>query len=184
MFMSLAESDTSLDYYKLRVFDFRGVCDDQEMVCRFRDHIIMAIQQRPRLLERMRAANDTSRLPLCFYRDKVVTSGGMWDRLDLKGDLLTPFVSAVRLLSLEKAIKASTTRDRLTALSQSGVLSQERAADLGEIYTWLVQSCLQRSLERGTSIDWTLDPRLCTSEEKRLLTESFRMVKETVEKAC
>ena len=97
--------------------------------------------------------------------------------------MLTPLVSAVRLLVLERGITAISTKNRIEALSSSGVLDREIAKDIQVIYPWLVEICLQRALNEGKPLDWMLDLHQCSSEEKRLLSESFRMVKETVEKA-
>jgi signal-transduction protein with cAMP-binding, CBS, and nucleotidyltransferase domain len=110
-------------------------------------------------------------------------SGGRQPQLNLKQHVLTPLVSAVRLLSLERGIGALSTKDRIETLSEMGVVSRERANDLKAIYPWLVEICLKRALDQGRSLNWILDPRHCSSDEKRLLTESFRMVKETVEEA-
>jgi CBS domain-containing protein len=182
-FMPFAEGREDLNHNNLRVFDFRGLCEDDELIQGFRNRVIEAIQKRPALLSRMRAANDPTTIPECFYRDKVVKAGRLEDRLDLKQDLMAPFVSAVRLLCLEQGIEASRTRDRITALSRRGVFNEERAKDLNEIYPWLVEICLRRALGQGKPIEWTLVPNECGSEEKRLLTEAFRIVKETVKKA-
>ena len=97
--------------------------------------------------------------------------------------MLTPLISAVRLLCLERGITALSTNDRIEALSSAGVLDKEEAKDLQVIYPWLVEICLQRALDQGKPLDWILDLHQCSSEERRLLSESFRMVKETVEKA-
>jgi len=183
LFIHLADRNTYPDLDTYRVFDLRGTCEEQELVHKFRGHIITTVQHRPGLLGRMRAANDAFTIPVCFYRDNIVMSGGMQQQLNLKQHVLTPLISAVRLLSLERGIGALSTNDRIEALSEMDVVSRERANDLEAIYPWLVEICLIRALDQGRPLNWILDPRHCSPEEKRLLTESFRMVKETVEKA-
>ena len=166
-----------------RVLDLRGISEQQELVDRFRERATRAILQRPGLLDQMRASHDAAAIPQGIYRDKIVTSRGQQDRLNLRQSMLTPLVSAVRLLVLERGITAISTKNRIEALSSSGVLDREIAKDLQVIYPWLVEICLQRALNEGKPLDWMLDLHQCSSEEKRLLSESFRMVKETVEKA-
>jgi signal-transduction protein with cAMP-binding, CBS, and nucleotidyltransferase domain len=183
LFMHLADRSTYPDLDTFRVFDLWGTCEEQGLVRNFREYIISTVQGRPGLLDKMRAANHAFTIPDCFYRDKILMSGGQHPQLNLKQHVLTPLVSAVRLLSLERGIGALSTKDRVETLSEMGVVSRERASDLQAIYPWLVEICLKRALDRGESLNWILDPQHCGSEEKRLLTESFRMVKETVGKA-
>jgi CBS domain-containing protein len=183
LFKFLPDKNALLKDDRLRLFDMRGLCEGEELAHQFREHVIEAVQQERALLDRMRASNDASRVPTCFYRDKVVTATGLKERINLKNDVLTPLVSAVRLLCLEKGIGDLSTKDRIEALSDMGTITSERAKDLTVIYPWLVETCLERALDRGEPIDWMLDPRQCSSEKKRLLTDSFRIVKETVEMA-
>jgi CBS domain-containing protein len=166
-----------------RVLDLRGIGEQQELVDRFRDQATKAICQRPGLLDQMRGLHDASAIPQGIYRDKIVTSKGQQSRFNLRQNMLTPLVSAVRLLVLERGITAISTKDRIEALSSLDVIDREIAKDLQAIYPWLVEICLQRALNEGKPLDWMLDLHQCSSEEKRLLSESFRMVKETVEKA-
>jgi CBS domain-containing protein len=183
LFMVLADHNADLKGDTLRVFDFRGVGEEQELVQDFREHIVRTVRQSSGLLDRMRAANDASRIPDCFYRDQTVTAAGRQEQLNLKQDVLTPLVSAVRFLCLERGITAFSTKDRISALARDGIVSTGEADDLQVIYPWLVETCLQRALSEGKPLDWVLEPRQCSSEEKRLLTESFKIIKETVRKA-
>lgn len=182
LFKLLADSNIRLGGDALRVFDMRGLCEEG-LVQRFREHIIGTVREEPRLLSRMRAANEASKIPSCFYRDLVVTSQGLQERLDLKREVLSPLVSAVRLLALEQGISAFSTVDRIEALAELRILSRERAEDLRVIYPWLVERCLARALDQGQPLDWVLEPRQCSSEEKRLLTEGFKIIGETVKTA-
>ena len=166
-----------------RVLDLRGIGEHQELVHRFRERVTRAILQRPGLLDRMRASHNVTAIPQGIYRDKAVTSSGQQEQLNLRKDVLTPLVSAVRLLTLERGITAVSTNDRIEALSSTGVLDKGKAKDIQVIYPWLVEICLQRALDKGKSIDWVLDLRQCSSEEKRLLSESLRIIKETVQMA-
>ncbi|MBW1743455.1 MAG: CBS domain-containing protein [Deltaproteobacteria bacterium] len=181
--LSIADGNAYSNEDPLRVLDLRGIGKHQELVHGFRVQATKAICEKPGLLDRMRAAHDVTAIPQGIYRDQVVTSQGQQERLNLKQDVLTPLVSAIRLLTLERDIMATSTKDRIEALCSMDVLGTERAEDLQVIYPWLVEICLIRALDQGRPLNWILDPRHCSSEEKRLLTESFRIVKETVEKA-
>jgi CBS domain-containing protein len=181
--MFIADANAYPHEDPFRVLDLRGIGEYQELVDGFREHATRAILHRSGLLDRMRASHDVTAIPEGIYRDKVVTSDGQQDRLNLRQNMLTPLVSAMRLLILERGITAISTKDRIEALSSMGVLDREKAKDLQVIYPWLVEICLKRALDEGKPMDWTLDLHQCSSEEKRLLSESFRLIKETVQMA-
>ena len=183
LFRFLPDSNVPLEADVLRLFDMRGLCEEEELARGFREHILRTAREKPGLLDRMRAGSDASRIPVCFYRDRVVTSRGLEKQLNLKRDVLAPLVSVVRLMCMERGIGAFSTTDRLGALSEVGVLSRQRAKDLQALYPWLVEICLERALDQGKPLDWILDLRQSSSEERRLLTESFRIIKETLQQA-
>jgi len=75
---------------------------------------------------------------------------------------------------------AYSTTGRIRELWDQGVLSAQHARDLQTTYEWVVEMSLHRALEAKHGLDWILDPKECTSDEKRLLTECFRLVREFV----
>ncbi len=178
--MTLVEGKTPVNSDNLRMFDFRGVPEDREFINDFRAHVMKDVARRKEFLARVRERNNRDAVPLCFYGDKVVTARGHNRTLALRQEVLTPLTDAVRCLALEKGIMAFGTTQRLEALAEAGVFKAQTAADLANAYTWLARMSLQRAFEAESGLDWIIDPRHCTSDEKRLLTECFHVIRECV----
>ena len=181
--MTLVEGKTPVNSDNLRMLDLRGVLENQEFSQHFRAHVMRDVARRKEFLARVRERNNPDAVPRCFYGDKVVTAEGHNRTLALRQEALTPLTDAVRCLALEKGIMAFGTTDRIEALTHAGVLEAQNAADLTSAYTWLARMSLQRAFESESGLDWIIDPRHCTADEKRLLTECFHVIRECVELA-
>ncbi|MBW2195191.1 MAG: CBS domain-containing protein [Deltaproteobacteria bacterium] len=181
--MSLMDGKTPITSDHLRMFDIRGVLEQREMIDSFRAFVIGNAARKQEFLDRVKGRNNPDVVPLCFYGNKVVTSNGYAKKLALKNEVLTPLVDAVRVLALEKGVMAFSTIERIKALSQEGVLTAEKASDLQSAYGWLMEITLYKALEAENSLDWILDPYECSSDEKRLLTECFRLIRDFVQTA-
>jgi CBS domain-containing protein len=166
------------------MFDFRGVLQEDSFVNVFRERVIGNAAQHKQFLARVKGRNDPDAVPLCFYGDKVVTAGGHNRTLALRQEVLTPLTDAVRCLALEKGIMAFGTVDRLEELAALGVLDEQMATDLVSSYTWLARMSLQRAFEDDSGLDWIIDPRNCSADEKRLLTECFKVIRRCIELAA
>lgn len=175
--MTLVEGKTPVNSDNLRMFDFRGVLENQEFVNDFRAHMMKDVASRREFLARARNRNSRNVVPLCFYGDKVVTVDGHNRTLALRQEVLTPLTDAVRSLALENGLTAFGTIDRLEALTNLGVVDEQLRSDLAGAYTWLARMSLQRAFEADSGLDWIVDPRQCSAEEKRLLTECFRVIR-------
>ncbi len=182
--MALVEGRTLPNSDNLRLFDFRGVLEQGEMIDSFRAHIFKDAGRKPDFLRRVKGNNHPDFIPLCFYGDRVVTTAGYSDTIRLKKDVLVPLTDAVRTMALEKGVMAFSTLERIRDLWDLGVLSAQKARDLQTTYAWLVEMSLYRALEAKHGVDWMLDPRDCTSDEKRLLAECFRLAREFVKSAA
>jgi len=179
--MTLMEGKTPITSDHLRMFDIRGVPEQQEIVDSFRAYVIKNAARKQEFLDRVKGRNTPEVVPLCFYGNKVVTSNGYAKTLALRHEVLTPLVDAVRVLALEKGVMAFSTIERIKALLQEGVLTAEKASDLQSAYAWLLEMTLYRALEAEHGLDWILDPYECSSDEKRLLTECFRLIRDFVQ---
>jgi len=51
-------------------------------------------------------------IPVCFYRDQVVSSGTKRETLNLRDEVLTPLVGVVRLMALQSMAKKERTLKR------------------------------------------------------------------------
>ena len=183
LFAELIEGNIPLDSKALRLLDFRGVCAQRQYVDKLRDYVFGLAEASPQFIERLKGKHRATAIPVCFYGDEVVASEGYKETLALKDDVLMPLVDTVRALALENGIRAPSTSHRITTLSEAGIVSAAKASDLKEVYQWLVRMSLQSALEEEKAVDWLLDPHQLSSDEKKLLTESFRLIKDFVETA-
>ena len=175
--MDFFDGKILLSSKKLRMLDFRGVLEQWGMVDEFREFVFQSLANKKTFLNRVKALMDPDAVPLCFYGDLVHTSKGFTETIGLKQDVLLHLTDAVRTLSMEHGIMALSTNERIQGLCDRAVLSSQQASDLEAVHTWIVEMGLYKALEEKHSLDWILDPRRCSSDEKRLLTESFRIIR-------
>ena len=176
--MALVQGQTALSSDYLRMFDFRGVVDQRDMIQGFRNDLFSEARKNEDFLLRMKAKNNPDSIPFCFYGDEVVSEQGRTDTVRLKKDVLVPLTDAVRALGIENNLVSYSTAGRIRDLLDLGILSAQTARDLQTAYAWLIEMSLHRALEAKQGVDWLLDPRECTSDEKRLLTDCFRLVRD------
>jgi CBS domain-containing protein len=169
-----------LDSKKLRMLDFRGVLEQWGMVDGFRKFVFQELVRQGSFLERVKNRNDPDAVPMCFYGDLVVTAKGFRETLGLKQDVLVPLTDAVRALAMENGLLTLSTIERIRGLRDRDVLSAQQSADLVAVYTWIMEMGLHRALDEEPGLDWILDPRKCSSDEKRLLTDSFRVIRDFI----
>jgi CBS domain-containing protein len=165
---------------KLRMLDFRGVLEQWGMVDGFRKFVFQDLVKRESFLDRVKARIDPDAVPVCFYGDLVLTSKGLTETIGLKQDVLVHLTDAVRALSMEHGVMALSTNERIQGLRDRAILASQQAANLEAVHTWIVEMGLYKALEEEHGLDWILDPRRCSSDEKRLLTESFRIIRDFI----
>jgi CBS domain-containing protein len=177
---NLIDGNIHLTSNKLRMLDFRAVLEQWDMVEGFRQYVFQDLVYQGDFLERVKAKNDPDAVPTCFYGDLVLTANGYRERVGLKQHVLVPLADAVRALAMENGLMTLSTTERIRGLCDKDVVSAQRAADLEAVYTWVMEMGLHRALDEDQGRVWMLDPRQCSSDEKRLLTESFRVIRDFV----
>jgi len=169
-----------LDSNNLRMLDFRGVLEQWGMVEGFRKFVFEDLVRRGSFLERVKTRNDPDAVPMCFYGDLVLTAKGFRETLGLKQDVLAPMTDAVRALAMGNGLMTLSTIERIRGLRDKDVVSGQQAADLEAVYTWVMEMGLHRALDEQQDLDWILAPRQCSSDEKRLLTDGFRVIRDFI----
>jgi CBS domain-containing protein len=119
--------------------------------------------------------------PLSFFREFLVEQdGGHKDALDLKRRGLAVFVDFARVLALAHGVEDTGTRERLSRLERMGVLPGDLAREVRESFAFLTQLRLSRQLaasEAGREPDHFVDPAGLSELERRLLKDSFALVR-------
>jgi len=117
----------------------------------------------------------------------VEKSGEHKNKFDLKQRGLTPVVDAARVLSLSLGIKTQNTLDRLAEINRIGIFDSSFHADLREAYEFLIYLQISRHLDalaQGQAPDNFLDPASLNGLQRKMLKESFavvRQLQETIE---
>lgn len=180
----LVDGKVPPDSKRLRMLDFRGVLEQWGMVDAFRKFVFEVLVHQGGFLKRVKARNDPDAVPLCFYGDLLLTAKGFRETLELKHDVLVPLTDAVRALAMEKGVMTLSTIERIHGLRDSNVVSVRQAADLEAVYVWVMEMGLHGALDEEQGLDWILDPGHCSSDEKRLLTEGFRVIRDFISRTC
>ncbi len=169
-------------------FDFRPIYAGTNFPYVLQDQLLKAIRKSGLFLRFMAKNSLINRPPLSLLKRFVVEkSGEHKNKFDLKQRGLTPVVDAARVLSLSLGIKTRNTLDRLAEISQIGVIDSEFHADLREAYEFLIYLQISRHLDalaQGEEPDNFLDPASLNGLQRKMLKESFAVVRrlqETIE---
>ncbi len=162
-------------------FDFRPIYSGTEFPYVLQEHLLQAIRKNHLFLRFMAKIALTNRPPLGLLKQFVVEkSGEHKNKLDLKMRGLTPVVDAARVLSLALGIKTQNTLDRLSEINRKGVIDDTAYANLKEAYEFIVFLQITRHLDalaKGEVPDNFLDPASLSSLQRKMLKESFAVVR-------
>lgn len=119
--------------------------------------------------------------PIGFFRDFVLEGpGDHTNALDLKSGGVTPIVQLARLFALAAGSGVLSTGDRLKVAAESGALSPENAANLGDAFEFINYVRLQhqvRQLADGDRVDNYIDPSSLSPFERGHLKDAFAIVR-------
>ncbi len=169
-------------------FDFRPIYAGTNFPYVLQDQLLKAIRKSGLFLRFMAKNSLINRPPLSLLKRFVVEkSGEHKNKFDLKQRGLTPVVDAARVLSLSLGIKTRNTLDRLAEISRIGIIDSNFHADLREAYEFLIYLQISRHLDalaQGEEPDNFLDPASLNGLQRKMLKESFAVVRrlqETIE---
>lgn len=152
------------------LLDAKFMAGDETLFSLLRSHIERNFVLRDDLLAHMAKAVLSFETPLSIFLGFVVEKDS---QLDLKKGGIFAIVHGVRMLSLQKMIKATNTIERIKELNNIGVLDKELATELIESFDTLSSIRLGSMLEgRGSSVD----PAKLDKIERDLLKDSFKVV--------
>ena len=162
-------------------FDFRPIYAGTEFPYILQDQLLKSIRKNRLFIRFMAKIALTNRPPLSLLKRFIVEkSGEHKNKIDLKMRGLTPVVDAARVLSLDLGIKAQNTLDRLSDINRKGVIDDTFHADLREAYEFIVYLQISRHLDtlaKGEEPDNFLDPASLNSLQRKMLKESFAVVR-------
>jgi CBS domain-containing protein len=159
-------------------YDARTVAGDDRLLTRAKATLIDLIRGEQAYLAHFARAVDIFPTPIGLF-NKLITSEGKGDALDLKKGGIFPIVHGIRSLALEHGLLETATDKRIARLSEIGLLHADFARALTETLQFLMMLRLDGQLAASAGASGTLvRPSSLSSMERDLLRDAFQVVKQ------
>ena len=162
------------------LFDFRPVYGNFTLANKLREHLQERLKNQDMFLKLMAQLTIKLRPPISFFKSFIVEkSGEHKNKLNLKFTCLAPLVNMVRLFSLEKNIRETSTLDRLLVLRDSHSIVMENGEDLEHAFEFLTLLRIrqqQAQIEAGVEPDNFIDPGGLSNFERKVFKESCQLI--------
>jgi CBS domain-containing protein len=157
--------------------DFRCVSGDPSLDRSLRSHLLTSIRGTPPFLRSLAQPIVSIPIPVGFFRNFIVEKTGKYkNRLNIKLYGLVPLITCVKIMALHQGIDATNTLERIKALSQGKIISDDQAEALEQAFeaflTLKIRNNL-KDLDQGKELSNHIDPQALSTRQKQLLKESF-----------
>ncbi|TDR33071.1 DUF294 nucleotidyltransferase-like domain-containing protein [Hydromonas duriensis] len=173
-------SDTQAPVYLSTFLDAKVVCGDDTLFNDVRNHFLLGQRDYAGFINRFaQAINMFGDAEPSWWRKFLPIGGHDEMELDLKKVGIFPVVHGVRSLALEKGIVATSTKARIEALVQMGVLDVETGRNLIEALYFFLAVRLKNSL--NLTIEQTgsaVNPKDLSALDRDLLKDCLNIVKD------
>ena len=168
-------------------FDFRSVWGDPAMASDLRHFVTKTAGGNHAFLREMYEDDVDHRVALGWFgrfiteKDERAFKG----QLNLKHTGTLPLVEAMRLLSLREGIEAISTLERMNALHEKDVLTDDELDYLTGAYRHISHLLLRQQIEdfkAGKRVSNYVPPKTLTERERDMLVESFKAIRGLREK--
>ncbi|MGO1250767.1 DUF294 nucleotidyltransferase-like domain-containing protein [Psychrobacter sp.] len=167
--------------YLSAILDADYVCGDESLLQEVRRHLKTAHQQSDPMFVRQfaRAALQFGDVNQWWQKFAPLLGGkAVSQDIDLKKAGIFPLVHGIRAFALENDIlDVSSTKNRLKALVQAGIMNQERAANLLEALEFFMAQRLSVAISTDDRHARQVNPTTLTALERDLLKECLAVVK-------
>ncbi|MDN6276380.1 MAG: DUF294 nucleotidyltransferase-like domain-containing protein, partial [Psychrobacter sp.] len=167
--------------YLSAILDADYVCGDESLLQEVRRHLKTAHQQSDPMFVRQfaRAALQFGDVNQWWQKFAPLLGGkAVSQDIDLKKAGIFPLVHGIRAFALENDIlDVSSTKNRLKALVQAGIINQERAANLLEALEFFMAQRLSVAISTDDRHARQVNPTTLTALERDLLKECLTVVK-------
>ncbi len=161
-------------------FDFRGIYGDLSLEENLRDYLLGVVKDQKVFLGYLANLAVRNKPPLGFFKTFVVEkSGEHKDKLNLKIKGIAPIVDIIRLFSLEKGVRETSTLERIEALKSKHTVVKDYADEIIYAFEFLMLLRMQHQYEqilRGNMPDNFIDPESLSNLEKKLLKDTFQLI--------
>ncbi len=166
--------------YLSAILDGEYVCGDESLLTQVREHLQIAHRQSDPMFIRQfaRAALQFGDGNLWWQKFVPLLGKPSTNTVDLKKSGIFPLVHGIRALALEQDIlHLPSSKNRLKALVQAGVLTQERADTLNEALEFFMAQRLDVALLTDDKYARHVDPMTLSALERDVLKECLAVVK-------
>jgi CBS domain-containing protein len=164
----------------LALFDFRPMYGDTTLGESLRDHLHAILQDQKVFLGYIANMAIKNEPPIGFLKSFVVEKGGEHkNELNLKVKGLAPLVDIIRLFSLERGVRVTSTLERLEALRESHTIAMEYADDFEHAFEFMMLLRIHHQyaqVSTGQTPDNFINPNRLSNLEKRSIKEAFHLV--------
>lgn len=161
-------------------FDFRGIYGDLSLEESLRKYLLTIIKDQKIFLGYLANLAVKNRPPLGFFKTFVVEkSGEHKDKLNLKIKGIAPIIDIVRLFSLEKGVRETSTLERIETLKHKHALAKEYGEELIYAFEFLMFLRMKHQYEQviqGMMPDNFINPETLSNLEKKLLKDTFHLI--------
>jgi CBS domain-containing protein len=161
-------------------FDFRMLYGDSSLSEELKDSLVSLLAGTESFLGFMANMVVKNTTPLGIFGKLIVEKSGEYkNTIDLKIKGLAPLIDIIRLFSLEKGVRATSTLERIDALRTTHATVAEYAEDLKDTFEFIMLLRMQHQFEQitaGTLPDNHINPKALSILERRTLMEAFRLL--------
>jgi CBS domain-containing protein len=159
-------------------YDACAIAGDERLLTKAKTTLIDLIHGEQAYLAHFARAVDAFPTPIGLF-NKLITSEGKGDALDLKKGGIFPIVHGVRSLAIERGLLETATDKRIARLRDMGVLQADFARELSQTFQFLLMLRLDGQLAASAGTSGTLvRPSSLSSMERDLLRDAFHVVKQ------
>jgi CBS domain-containing protein len=161
-------------------FDFRAIAGETRLLDWLKDFTLSMARDNRIFLGYLANMAIKNMPPIGFLKTFVVEkSGEHKDQLNLKIKGLAPLVDIVRLFSLEKGLKETSTIERIQSLRDKHTIVKEYADELLHAFEFILLLRIQNQFEHmkeGGDINNFINPNKLSNLEKRIAKETFQLI--------
>jgi CBS domain-containing protein len=161
-------------------FDFRPLYGDFHLAEQLRESLSAGIEENMLFLGSMANTIIRNVPPIGFFKTFIVEkSGEHKNELNLKVKGIAPLIDIVRLFSLEKDIRETSTIERLHALREKHTIVEEYAEEIEHAFEFIMLLRVHfqyEQVEIGELPDNFINPDSLSNLEKRSMKEAFQLI--------
>lgn len=165
------------DILNIDIFiDFQTVHGEATLGHEVRGYLTERASRAPRFLKLLAESTADMAVPVGFFGQFKLVEG----RIDLKQAGLLPLVSAVRVLAVKHRIEATSTRERLKALAETGSLPPGDIRAYQEMHELMIDVLMRQQLldlNDGLRPSNKVNPQILNRDEKSRLKAGFKQIK-------